>query len=141
MVGHTGVWDAAVSALATIDHSLARVVEALTTLDAADRDGPGSLLVVTSDHGNADEMRDEDGRPVTAHSLNPVPIVFVGRAVAGRRLRNGVLADVAPTIVELAGLPRWDGMTGRSLLEPAPSANEASASSPASARAGSVANP
>jgi 2,3-bisphosphoglycerate-independent phosphoglycerate mutase len=63
-------------------------------------------------------MRDADGRTVTAHSLNPVPVVLVGRAVSGRVLRDGVLADVAPTICEVGGLPRWDGMTGRSLLLP-----------------------
>ena len=117
MVGHTGVWDATVSALGTIDESLGRVVDAMAATDAADADGPGSLLVITADHGNADEMRDDAGRPVTAHSLNPVPIVFVGRAVQGRQLHDGVLADVAPTIVELAGLPRWEGMTGRSLFD------------------------
>ena len=64
-------------------------------------------------------MRDADGEPVTAHSLNPVPIVLAGRAVDGPALRDGVLADVAPTLLELVGLPRWHGMTGRSLLEPA----------------------
>jgi 2,3-bisphosphoglycerate-independent phosphoglycerate mutase len=116
MVGHTGVWEATIAGLATIDACLALIVDALGRLDASDPSGPGSLLLVTADHGNAEEMRDADGRPVTAHSLNPVPIVAVGRAVDGRRLRNGVLADVAPTIVELAGLSRWDGMTGRSLL-------------------------
>ena len=63
-------------------------------------------------------MIDEAGEPVTKHSLNPVPLLGMGRALAGHGLRDGVLADVAPTILELAGLPRWDGMTGRSLLEP-----------------------
>jgi 2,3-bisphosphoglycerate-independent phosphoglycerate mutase len=116
MVGHTGVWEATVSALTTIDGCIARVVASLERLDASDPTGPGSLLIITADHGNAEEMRDADGHPVTAHSLNPVPIVAVGRAVEGRRLHDGVLADVAPTIVELAGLARWDGMTGRSLL-------------------------
>jgi 2,3-bisphosphoglycerate-independent phosphoglycerate mutase len=61
-------------------------------------------------------MRDAEGNPVTAHSLNPVPFLLAGRAVAGRSLRDGVLADVAPTLCELAGLPRWPGMTGSSLL-------------------------
>ena len=68
-------------------------------------------------HGNADEMRTPDGSPVTRHSLNPVPIVAVGRAVAGRRLHDGVLADVAPTILQLAELPGWPEISGRSLLE------------------------
>jgi 2,3-bisphosphoglycerate-independent phosphoglycerate mutase len=117
MVGHTGVWDATVAALATVDGCLARIAAAMARIDAQDPGGPGSLLIVTADHGNAEEMRDAEGHPVTAHSLNPVPIVAVGRAVDRRSLHDGVLADVAPTIVELAGLQRWDGMTGRSLLD------------------------
>ncbi|MFL5778670.1 MAG: 2,3-bisphosphoglycerate-independent phosphoglycerate mutase [Chloroflexota bacterium] len=118
MVGHTGAWDATVRALEAVDGCLSRVVSALEAVDAQDANGPGSLLAITADHGNADELRDWAGRPVTAHSLNPVPIVVVGRAVAGARLEDGVLADVAPTILELAGLPPWEGMTGRSLLRP-----------------------
>ncbi len=125
MVGHTGVWDATIAALATVDACLARVVDAVAAVETADPDGPGALLAITADHGNADELLDADGRPVTAHSLNPVPLVLVGRAVAGRTLDDGVLADVAPTLLELAGLPRWAGMTGRSLLEP-PGTTEAS---------------
>jgi len=130
MVGHTGVWDATVEALGTIDACLARIVAALDRVDAADAPdatAPGSLLVITADHGNAEVMRDRDGRPVTAHSLNPVPVVLVGRSAAGRRLHDGVLADVAPTILELAGLERWDGMTGTSLLEPADAGEGATA--------------
>jgi 2,3-bisphosphoglycerate-independent phosphoglycerate mutase len=76
------------------------------------------VLLITADHGNADQLRDPAGNPVTAHSLNPVPLLVAGRAVEGRTLDDGLLADVAPTILELAGLGRWDGMTGRSLLEP-----------------------
>jgi 2,3-bisphosphoglycerate-independent phosphoglycerate mutase len=117
MVGHTGVWVATVAALATVDACLARIVAALESADAADPAAPGSLLVVTADHGNAEQMRDAAGNPVTAHSLNPVPIVAVGRAVARRRLHDGVLADVAPTILELSGLPAWPGISGRSLLD------------------------
>jgi 2,3-bisphosphoglycerate-independent phosphoglycerate mutase len=120
MVGHTGVWDATVTALGVIDGCLGRIVATLESLDAADPDGPGSLLIVTADHGNAEVMRDADGHPVTAHSLNPVPIVPVGRVMAGRSLHDGVLADVAPTICELSGLVPWEGMTGRSLLDPLP---------------------
>jgi 2,3-bisphosphoglycerate-independent phosphoglycerate mutase len=116
MVGHTGVWSAAVSAVETVDACLGRIVTALETLDAADPDGPGTLLAITADHGNADSMRDAEGRPVTAHSLNPVPFLLAGRAVEGARLRDGVLADVAPTLCDLVGLSRWEGMTGRSLL-------------------------
>ena len=118
MVGHTGVWDATVTALGVIDDCLGRIFDAIAALEAADAAGPGAALFVTADHGNADDMIDDAGAPVTKHSLNPVPLLGMGRALAGRRLRDGILADVAPTILELAGLPRWDGMTGRSLLDP-----------------------
>jgi 2,3-bisphosphoglycerate-independent phosphoglycerate mutase len=116
MVGHTGVWDATVTALGVIDACLGRVADAMAEVSAADPDGAGAVLFVTADHGNADAMIDDAGNPVTKHSLNPVPLLGVGRALDGRTLADGVLADVAPTILELAGLPRWDGMTGRSLL-------------------------
>jgi 2,3-bisphosphoglycerate-independent phosphoglycerate mutase len=116
MVGHTGVWDATLAALATIDACLARIVAAIEGVDAGDPTAPGALLAITADHGNADYLRDPDGNPVTAHSLNPVPLVIVGRAALGLRLSDGVLADVAPTLLELAGLPRWEGMTGRSRI-------------------------
>jgi 2,3-bisphosphoglycerate-independent phosphoglycerate mutase len=119
MVGHTGVWGATVAALGVIDRCLGRIAGAMAAVEAAEPGGPGAVLFVTSDHGNADDMRDDAGDPVTKHSLNPVPLLGVGRSLAGRTLRDGVLADVAPTILELAGLPRWEGMTGRSLLEPA----------------------
>jgi 2,3-bisphosphoglycerate-independent phosphoglycerate mutase len=118
MVGHTGVWEATIRALGTIDECLGRVVAEIQRIGAADPTGPGAVLAITADHGNADDLRDAAGNPVTAHSLNPVPFVLVGRAAEGRRLHDGVLADVAPTLLELAGLERWEGMTGRSLLEP-----------------------
>ncbi len=112
MVGHTGVWDATIRAVQTVDACLGRIAAPL------DIDAPAAtgLLIVTADHGNADALRSADGSPITAHSLNPVPIVAAGPAVADRTLRDGVLADVAPTLLELAGLPPWPGMTGRSLL-------------------------
>jgi 2,3-bisphosphoglycerate-independent phosphoglycerate mutase len=116
MVGHTGVWDATIQALTTIDGCLARVVAAVEAVEAADPAGPGAALAITADHGNADDLRDATGAPVTAHSLNPVPLVLIGRSVAGRSLDDGVLADVAPTLLALAGLPPWPDITGRSLL-------------------------
>ena len=111
MVGHTGVWDATIEAVETVDACLARIADALAPLDTS-----GALLVITADHGNADAMRTPDGAIVTAHSLNPVPILVAGAAIAGHGLRDGVLADVAPTIAGLAGLEPWAGMTGRSLV-------------------------
>jgi 2,3-bisphosphoglycerate-independent phosphoglycerate mutase len=108
MVGHTGIWPATVRACEFVDGCVARVAQAV--LDV------GGLLCITADHGNADEMRDEAGWPITAHSLNPVPIVLAGPGLAGRTLADGVLADVAPTLLELLDLPKGEGMTGRSLL-------------------------
>ena len=107
MVGHTGVIDAAVAAIETVDRCLGEVV-------AAVHEG-GGACIVTADHGNADNMLDPDGSPNTAHSLNPVPLV-VTAAVGGLR-EGGVLADVAPTALDLLGLERPPAMTGRALLE------------------------
>jgi 2,3-bisphosphoglycerate-independent phosphoglycerate mutase len=112
MVGHTGVWDATVSALEHLDGCLERVTRA-----ALEHPGGNALLCITADHGNADEMRDEDGRTVTAHSNNPVPVVLIGPAARGLGLRDGVLSDVAPTLLELVGLTPPEGMTGSSLVE------------------------
>jgi len=112
MVGHTGVWDATLRAVEAVDAGLGRIAAALSIDDPASR----ALLIVTADHGNADALRGPDGSPITAHSLNPVPIVIAGPAVAGRQLVDGVLADVAPTLLELAGLEPWPGITGHSLL-------------------------
>jgi 2,3-bisphosphoglycerate-independent phosphoglycerate mutase len=120
MVGHTGVWGATIEALAVIDASLGRVVAAIERAEAGDPGGPGAILAITADHGNADDLRDPEGRPVTAHSLNPVPFLLLGRSVSGRRLDDGVLADVAPTLLELADLPTWPAITGRSLLSLSP---------------------
>jgi len=108
MVAHTGVWDAAVRAAEFIDGCLARLAEA--TLSA------GGALIVTADHGNIEEMRDPSGAPQTKHTTAPVPFVLVDARRRDARLRDGTLADVAPTICELLGLPRPDSMTGRSLI-------------------------
>ena len=95
MVGHTGVIPAAVEAIETVDACLGAVVEAVHA--------SGGACFITADHGNADHMLEPDGSPNTAHSLNPVPvIVTVPGAVTLRR--GGVLADVAPTVLELLGI-------------------------------------
>jgi 2,3-bisphosphoglycerate-independent phosphoglycerate mutase len=101
-----------------VDACLARIVATVEALEARHPTGPGAVLLITADHGNADQMRDVAGDPVTAHSLNPVPIVAIGRRLRARRIHDGVLADVAPTLLELAGLPSWPDITGRSLLDP-----------------------
>ena len=106
MVGHTGVIPAAVRAIEVVDECLAQVVAAVHAT--------GGACVVTADHGNADHMLEPDGRPNTAHSLNPVPIVVT---VPGLEVREGgVLADVAPTVLRLLGIERPEEMTGRSLV-------------------------
>jgi 2,3-bisphosphoglycerate-independent phosphoglycerate mutase len=106
MVGHTGVIEAAVKAIETVDECLGRIVAAVH--------GSGGACVITADHGNADHMLEPDGSPNTAHSLNPVPLIVT---VAGVRLRNdGVLADVAPTVLQLLGFDQPAAMTGRSLI-------------------------
>jgi 2,3-bisphosphoglycerate-independent phosphoglycerate mutase len=110
MVGHTGVWDAAVQAAEVIDGCLGRLARtALAT---------GSPLLITADHGNIEEMRDAAGNPQTKHTMSPVPVVLVSEAHRSRRLRDGILADVAPTLCELLGIPPGPEMTGSSLLEP-----------------------
>jgi len=109
MVGHTGVLDAAVKAVETVDRGLEKIAEAVVA-----RSGH---LLITADHGNCELMVDpETGGPHTAHTTNPVPIWWVSRDPAGRRLRDGGLADLAPTVLELMGLPAPAEMTGRSLI-------------------------
>ncbi|HYN64728.1 MAG TPA: 2,3-bisphosphoglycerate-independent phosphoglycerate mutase, partial [Candidatus Limnocylindrales bacterium] len=108
MVGHTGVWDAAVAAAEVIDGCLDQVSEATLAADGA--------LVITADHGNIEEMRDASGAPQTKHTTSAVPLVLVGERFQGRRLRDGILADVAPTVCELMALKPPPSMTGRSLL-------------------------
>jgi 2,3-bisphosphoglycerate-independent phosphoglycerate mutase len=118
MVGHTGVWGAAVEACAVVDGCIGRIADAVLAADAASRaaGGSGAVLGITADHGNADVMRDATGAVVTAHSLSPVPFLLAGSPVDGRVLEPGVLADVTPTLLELLGLEPAPGMTGHSLL-------------------------
>lgn len=107
MVGHTGVYDAIVKAVKTVDNCAGRVIDAARA--------NGYEVVVIADHGNADHALNDDGSPNTAHSLNPVPIIVVSDRVA--RVENGVLADVAPTVLRLMGLPLPSEMSGRALVE------------------------
>ena len=106
MVGHTGVIEAAVTAIEAVDNCLGQVVRAVHE--------SGGVCVITADHGNADHMLEPDASPNTAHSLNPVPLVVTSDV--GELLEGGVLADVAPTVLELLGVEQPEAMTGRSLL-------------------------
>jgi 2,3-bisphosphoglycerate-independent phosphoglycerate mutase len=109
MVGHTGVMQAAVKAVETVDDCIGKVVKAM-------RDA-GGITLITADHGNADVMRDETtGEPFTAHTTNNVPFILVSEAHKDAKLQNGKLADIAPTILELAGIAVPAEMTGKSLL-------------------------
>ena len=104
MVGHTGVFDAAVKAVETVDTCVGRVVDATLKM--------GGIAMITADHGNAEQMTEPDGSPMTAHTTNPVPFILCG---AGTELRpDGRLADIAPTMLDVMGLacpPEMDGQT------------------------------
>ena len=109
MVGHTGVLEAAEKAVATVDRCVDRVLKKILEM------GGGALL--TADHGNADKMIAEDGSPFTAHTTNPVPVVLVNDALKGVSLREGgVLADLAPTLLDMMGIAVPSEMTGKSLI-------------------------
>ena len=111
MVGHTGMLDAAITAVETVDAGVGRVIEA--TLNA------GGAAIVTADHGNAEKMIDEQtGEPFTAHTTNPVPCYFVVPQLPNVALRQGgMLADLAPTVLQVMGLTIPADMTGRTLIE------------------------
>ncbi len=108
MVGHTGILAAAIEAVETVDSCLGRVVDAVTRA--------GGKLLITADHGNCEQMVDESGHPHTAHTTNPVQFIFVDPDQKDQVVRDGILADLAPTILELLGLEKPVAMTGRSLL-------------------------
>lgn len=112
MVGHTGVLEAAVKAAETVDNCLARLEKSLEKV--------GATMLVTADHGNAEQMMDETtGQPHTAHTLNPVPVVLVNAPEGITGLRTGSLADVAPTLLQLMGLAQPADMSGTSLIKDA----------------------
>ena len=105
MVGHTGVLEAAVKAVETVDTCVGRVVDATLKM--------GGIAMVTADHGNAEDMKQPDGSPMTAHTTNLVPFILCG---AGSELRTGRLADIAPTILDVLGLACPPEMDGRTLI-------------------------
>jgi 2,3-bisphosphoglycerate-independent phosphoglycerate mutase len=108
MVGHTGLLDATITALEVVDGCIGRIVDRVRDL--------GGTTLITADHGNAEQMIDDDGGPLTAHTLNPVHLILVDDERRDARLRNGIFADVAPTMLELLQLRVPSEMTGTSLL-------------------------
>lgn len=107
MVGHTGIFDAAVAAVEAVDTCVGRMVDAILA--------KGGAALITADHGNADKMYEEDGSPFTAHTTNPVPLFCVGYDCELRE--GGVLADLAPTMLEILEMPQPAEMTGKSLIK------------------------
>ena len=107
MVGHTGVFEAAVAAVEAVDTCVGRVEEAIKEM--------GGVLLITADHGNADKMVDDDGTPFTAHTTNPVPFCVVGYPCTLRE--GGKLADIAPTMLKVMDLPQPKEMDGISIIE------------------------
>ncbi|MBA3881593.1 MAG: 2,3-bisphosphoglycerate-independent phosphoglycerate mutase [Chthoniobacterales bacterium] len=110
MVGHTGVVEAGIHAVETIDECVGRILDALLSL--------GGKALITADHGNCEQMRNSDGSPNTAHTTNLVHFIYVGADAASFMVEDGILADVAPTLLFLLGLAQPTEMTGRNLLVP-----------------------
>ena len=109
MVGHTGSVEAAVKALETIDECVIKVVSAINEVNG--------VLLITADHGNAEQMIDyKTGEPHTAHTTNPVPLAIVGMP-SNKKLKEGRLADLAPTMLDIMGIEKPEEMTGESLIE------------------------
>ena len=106
MVGHTGVFDAAVKAVEAVDICVGKTIDALLKHDG--------MALITADHGNADQMYEADGSPFTAHTTNKVPLILVGKNA--KLAEDGVLADLAPTMLDMLGLSKPEEMTGNSLL-------------------------
>ena len=110
MVGHTGVEDAAIKAIETVDACVGRAVDAIKEVDG--------VMFICADHGNAEQLVDyETGDPFTAHTTNPVPFILVNADPSYKLREGGCLADIAPTLIELMGLEQPKEMTGTSLIE------------------------
>lgn len=107
MVGHSGKLEPTIKAVEATDECMGRVVEAVLA--------KGGVCLITADHGNADMVFDEEGRPFTAHTTNPVPFIVTDKNVDLRE--GGILADIAPTILDLMQLPKPEEMTGTSLID------------------------
>ena len=109
MVGHTGVFEAAVKAVETVDTCVGRIVDAVLEL--------GGALLITADHGNAEELLDENSKPQTAHTTNLVEFLVVSDRGKDLQVKEGILADVAPTVLKLMGMPQPEEMTGTALVD------------------------
>ena len=110
MVGHTGYLEAGVAACEAVDNALEKCVKRILEL--------GGKLLITADHGNAEHMRNEDGSPNTAHTTNLVDLIYVAEDKDEVKLSDGILADVAPTLLSLMGLKQPAEMSGHSLVTP-----------------------
>jgi 2,3-bisphosphoglycerate-independent phosphoglycerate mutase len=109
MVGHTGVMPAALEAVQVVDECIGRLWKECARL--------GTAMIVTADHGNIELMVDPvTGEPHTAHTLNPVPFIVASESLRGAKLRDGILADVSPTLCDVMGIEKSPRMSGRSLL-------------------------
>ena len=108
MVGHTGIFDAAVKAVEAVDTCVGKLVDAVMQMDG--------VILITADHGNADKMYEDDGSPFTAHTTNPVPLVVVGKDCKLKQ-QGGRLCDLSPTMLDIMGLEQPKEMTGVSLIE------------------------
>ena len=109
MVGHTGIMEAAVKAVETVDACVGKAVDALKEV--------GGQMFICADHGNAEQLVDyETGAPFTAHTTNPVPFILVNADESYTLRENGCLADIIPTLIELMGMKQPEEMTGKSLL-------------------------
>jgi 2,3-bisphosphoglycerate-independent phosphoglycerate mutase len=119
MVGHTGQMQATAEAIGMVDRCVGQLLEATNRM--------GGTMLITADHGNAEVMQGADGRPWTAHTTNPVPVILVegekrllsGHATDVTLREGGGLADIAPTLLAILGLPKPERMTGESLIQPA----------------------
>jgi 2,3-bisphosphoglycerate-independent phosphoglycerate mutase len=108
MVGHTGIFEAAIKAVEAVDNGIGQVIKAILANNG--------VVLLTADHGNAEIMREPDGTPFTAHSTNPVPLILIDDQYQGKLREGGVLADIAPTMLEYLGIPQPKEMTGQSML-------------------------
>ena len=106
MVGHTGDMDAAIKACETIDKLLLPLINSANKLNY--------VSMIIADHGNCEKMKNKDGSPNTSHTTNPVPVILVDKNK--RNIRNGILADIAPTVLEILGIKKPIEMTGKSLI-------------------------